>query len=151
MHIAPTPVVTCTVYYQDKFIVIRRHDSEQKFGGLWAFPGGKIEVGETIIGALRREVKEETNLDLDDKFLLVDSYYYGSSVGIHFMVFALSDDVRCEDGVEYKWLENIEQLRELPRIPGIDYHFVHGSELLTKKASFSSLESIDYLPAKYIN
>lgn len=31
----------------------------------WGFPGGKIEHGETPIEAVRREVKEETNLDID--------------------------------------------------------------------------------------
>lgn len=151
MNQAPTPVVTCTIYFDDKFMVIRRHDKAKKFGGLWAFPGGKVEVGETIVGAIRREVKEETNLDLSDNFLLVDSYYYGASLGLHLAVFATADNVICEEGVEFKWLDNLDQLRKLPRIPGIDYHIAKGAELLTHQSNFLSLDAVDYVPDKYIN
>jgi len=36
----------------------------QKWSGLWGIPGGKIKYGETSQEALRREIKEETNLDI---------------------------------------------------------------------------------------
>jgi 8-oxo-dGTP pyrophosphatase MutT (NUDIX family) len=54
----PIPVVTCTIYKGKQFLVIRRRDGAKKFGGHWGFPGGKVEIGETIAGAIRREVKE---------------------------------------------------------------------------------------------
>jgi ADP-ribose pyrophosphatase YjhB (NUDIX family) len=38
----------------------------QKWSGLWGIPGGKIKYGETSEEALRREIKEETNLDIED-------------------------------------------------------------------------------------
>ena len=50
--------------------------------------------------AIGREVKEETNLDLDDMVLFIDSYYYGDSLGLHFAVFTKSNQVVCEPGVE---------------------------------------------------
>jgi phosphoglycolate phosphatase len=44
----------------------------QKWSNLWGIPGGKTHFGETSIDALRREIKEETNLDIDDiQFVLV--------------------------------------------------------------------------------
>lgn len=38
----------------------------QKWSGLWGIPGGKIKYGETAHEALRREIKEETSLDIAD-------------------------------------------------------------------------------------
>lgn len=147
----PTPVVTCTIYYGKKFLVIRRHDAAKKYGGTWGFPGGKVEQSETIVGALVREIKEETDLDVDDRLLLIDSYYYGDSVGLHFAAFATSDAVTTEKGVEYQWLESLEQLQDLPRIPGIDFHIIKAQELLGQTSPFLSLNTLNYTPEKYIN
>ena len=146
-----TPVVTCTIYFKNKFLVIRRHAAAKQFGGTWGFPGGKIEQGETVIGALKREVKEETGLILEDKVLFVDSYYYGHSVGLHFAVFATSDDVTPEPGVEYKWLKSLTELQELPRIPGIDFHITQAENLLSQSSALLSAGSLDYVPEKYVN
>jgi len=132
---SPIPVVTCTIYYKNKFLVIRRHDNAKKFGGTWGFPGGKVEPDETIVGALIREVKEETNLVLTDELLFVDSYFYAGSLGLHFAAFATSDNVTCEPGVEYKWLGSLGQLQALPRIPGIDFHILQVKHQLAQKVS----------------
>lgn len=147
----PIPVVTCTIYKGSEFLVIRRRDAAKKFGGLWGFPGGKVELGETIAGAIRREIKEETNLELTDEFLLIDSYYYEGSLGLHFVLFAATTDVKCMDGYEYKWLKSLAELQELKRIPGIDYHIVRAAELFKQNAPKLSLQAIDYTPDKYIN
>jgi 8-oxo-dGTP diphosphatase len=148
---APIPVVTCTIYRDGQFLVARRHDKAKKYGGLWGFIGGKIELGETVAGALQREVKEETALDLEDRALFVDSYYYGDSIGLHFAVFAKSGEVVCEPGVEHKWLSTIHELQQLPRIPGIDFHIIRTAELLKQKSALLSLDAIDYRTEKYIN
>lgn len=147
----PTPVVTCTVYYQGAFLVIRRHDKAKKFGGTWGFPGGKVEIGETIAEAIRREIHEETGLTLDGQLLFLDSYYYGESVGMHFAAFVTTGVVTCEPGVEHKWLQDLEELQKLPRIPGIDYHILRAAQLMKQKSAFLDLDELDYRPEKYIN
>jgi HAD superfamily hydrolase (TIGR01549 family) len=49
-------------------LMIRTH----KWSGLWGIPGGKIRFGEKSSDALRREIKEETNLEISDvQFVMV--------------------------------------------------------------------------------
>ena len=151
MNDHPVPVVTCTVYYKNQFLVIRRHDKAKKYGGLWGFPGGKTEHEETLGGALRREIKEETGLNISDKIFLANTYYYPGSVGVHFIAFADSSKVICEAGVEHKWLKSIDELKALPRIPGIDFHILQAEKYFNDKSSPLSLALLDYTPEKYTN
>lgn len=41
-----------------------RHSSHG--AGEWSFPGGKVDLGETILETAKRETKEETNLEISD-------------------------------------------------------------------------------------
>ena len=47
----------------DRYLLIKRAADPDK--GLWSIPGGIVEIGEKAEDAARREVKEETNLDVD--------------------------------------------------------------------------------------
>ena len=51
----------CIIYNEaeNKMLLEKRTDN-----GMWCVPGGAIELGETLEEALRREVKEETSLDI---------------------------------------------------------------------------------------
>lgn len=44
----------------DRMVLVRRRDND-----LWALPGGAMELGESIVDAAVREVKEETGLDVE--------------------------------------------------------------------------------------
>lgn len=58
----PTPVTLTVVEHENKLLLIRRAVSPLK--GYWAPPGGYVECGESVTDAARREVLEETELDI---------------------------------------------------------------------------------------
>jgi 8-oxo-dGTP diphosphatase len=63
------PVVAAALLGLDGRVLMqqRRHGAEH--GGLWEFPGGKVEPGETLEESLRREIREELGIELVAKAL----------------------------------------------------------------------------------
>ena len=57
--------VSCIIIMNDKKILILKRNSMGPRDNLWEFPGGKLESGESEVGALKREIKEELNLKID--------------------------------------------------------------------------------------
>ncbi len=56
-HTSPLAGVESVVLRDDRILLIRRRDD-----GLWALPGGLVEVGETLVEAAQRELWEEANV-----------------------------------------------------------------------------------------
>ena len=50
---------------KDNRILISKRRSDQYYGDLWEFPGGKVECGESFSEALIREVHEELGLEIE--------------------------------------------------------------------------------------
>ncbi|MDD5496309.1 MAG: (deoxy)nucleoside triphosphate pyrophosphohydrolase [Candidatus Omnitrophica bacterium] len=57
-------VVAALIEKDEKFLVARRC-KDDSFGGMWEFPGGVVEPGETKADALRREIREELGVDIE--------------------------------------------------------------------------------------
>ncbi len=100
---------------KNEALLIRTH----KWSNKWGIPGGKIKWGETSEAALRREIKEETNLKVTDiEFVLVQDcirskeFYHDA----HFVL--LNYSCRCagknprvklnDEGQEFRWLKLAE-------------------------------------------
>ncbi len=70
----PIPTVAALIFNSEgKVFLIKTH----KWYGKYCVPGGKIEVGEKLKEALKREIKEETNLDIFNiQFVLMQEFVF---------------------------------------------------------------------------
>jgi 8-oxo-dGTP diphosphatase len=59
------PVASAALIDPDGRLLVQQRPLHKPFGGLWEFPGGKIEPGETPEAALIRELKEELGIDVE--------------------------------------------------------------------------------------
>ena len=70
-------VVAAIIHKDGAYFATQRGYGE--FEGMWEFPGGKIEPGESRESALKREIQEELGIDITiDKFLCTTDYDYPS-------------------------------------------------------------------------
>lgn len=92
--------------------------------GLWSVPGGKVEWGEAVVDTCRREVREETGIDITIGPLVTwiermdDAHHY---VILDFLGTALRDDAipqAGDDAADARWLA-AEELTQLPLTAGL--------------------------------
>lgn len=89
-------------------VLLAQRPPGKKLAGLWEFPGGKIDPGESGEAALKRELKEELELDVRiGKFLGVFPHNYDwGSIDLHvYVVEALGVPRETEDVHVFKWTE----------------------------------------------
>ncbi|MEH2182826.1 8-oxo-dGTP diphosphatase MutT [Nostoc sp.] len=74
----PHKIIGVAVIWNDqKQILIDRRRPEGAMGGLWEFPGGKIEPGETIQECIQREISEELGIVIEvaEHLITIDHSY----------------------------------------------------------------------------
>jgi 8-oxo-dGTP diphosphatase len=57
---SPHVAVGAVVFKENKVLLVKRDNPPGK--GLWAIPGGRVQLGETLQGAAEREIREETGV-----------------------------------------------------------------------------------------
>ena len=100
-----TTVVAAVIERDDHFLVTRRVDGVH-LAGMWEFPGGKIDTGETHQAALRRELIEELDTDSDVGELVFETTHdYGDvAVRLFFYACLLTGTPRPLLGQEMRWV-----------------------------------------------
>ena len=102
VHIAVAVIVNTN---NEVCISLRHKDAHQ--GGLWEFPGGKVEQGETIKQALVREIREELNLEIKQSrpLITINHHYDDKSVCLHvYKVMMYQGEATGLEGQQLKWL-----------------------------------------------
>lgn len=105
----PIPAVAAVIVRDGEILLVKRGTEPSK--GKWSVPGGSIEWGETLTDALKREINEETGLEIEIirligvSDLIVDSgpaYHY---VLIDYLARPIGGNLRRgSDAAEVQWV-----------------------------------------------
>ncbi len=108
--------VTGFIHKNGKILIIKRSSKENFLPGYFEMPGGKINFGEPPIDALKRELKEEVNLDVEIKrpyhlFSYTSDNNQRHTVDIQFLAMLKNKDnnIKLSDAHEtYQWIDENE-------------------------------------------
>jgi 8-oxo-dGTP diphosphatase len=101
-----TEVAVGVVIGPDGRFLLTSRPEGKVYAGYWEFPGGKLEVGETVADALRRELREEIGLEIGAvhpwREKMVD--YPHALVRLHFCkVFDWRGELQMHEGQSCAW------------------------------------------------
>ena len=91
----------------NKILIAQRKAKDSLFGGLWEFPGGKIEDGETPEECMARELKEELEIEVEVGTLITSNkhrYPNGIFELLVYKVEHISGNFVLNDHDEVKWI-----------------------------------------------
>lgn len=108
MNNKPIEVVAAILKTDKKVLVGMRMKGDSN-AGMWEFPGGKINAGESPENALRREIKEELGFELKEFsfFDQIQFEYPRYSVNIRFYLVDIDDEIEFvkDSHEELLWIE----------------------------------------------
>ena len=115
--------VVGAVIVNDESILFVRRAQDDFMGGIYELPSGKVDTGESLIEAMKRETLEETNLTINNIIDLCDTFDYKSKSGIQTRQFnfivsvgdidTLKLDPKEHDLSEWIKFEDIEENKKL--------------------------------------
>lgn len=103
---SPPPVrVVAAVIKREGRVLICERPLEKRHGGLWEFPGGKIESGETVPQAVRRELSEELGVVVTAVGSLLSVVHdSGSPFQIEFYAVEVRGEPECREHARLAWV-----------------------------------------------
>ena len=101
-----TEVAVGVLVRQDGNFLLTSRPAGKAYAGYWEFPGGKLEKGESVAQALKRELEEELGINIGQaqpwKTEMVD--YPHALVHLHFCkVFEWTGELQMREGQQYAW------------------------------------------------
>ena len=104
-------VVAGVIYKNNKFLIAQRNLKKAQ-GGLWEFPGGKVEEGESYENALAREMKEEFNANIEVNEYIGENIHHYPEKDIRLLFYKarlLSENIELLEHEDYKWITKEEK------------------------------------------
>ncbi|HYR88989.1 MAG TPA: 8-oxo-dGTP diphosphatase MutT [Terriglobia bacterium] len=99
-------VVAAIIRRGERILITQRFDNVH-LPGLWEFPGGKVEAGESPQAALEREIREELGVQIrvHDEFFTTEHDYPTKSVRLHFFNSSIIEgEPRLIDVADLRWV-----------------------------------------------
>lgn len=104
-------VAAAVIRDEKQNVLIAKRASDKHQGGLWEFPGGKVEEGETVVSALTRELEEELGITvLSSRPLILVPYHYEDKsvlLDVH-VVNEFAGEPWGKEGQPVKWVSETE-------------------------------------------
>jgi len=123
------PVAAAIILHNSKILIARR--APHKFlGGLWEFPGGKIEVGESPESCIERELNEELQIKVEINAFLTEQYFDYGIFSVKLKVYVcrfLSGSLSLVDHDDVRWVdpENVLSYQLAPAdVPIMEYYLL---------------------------
>lgn len=118
----------------DGRVLISKRPEGKQLGGLWEFPGGKVEPGERPEAALVRELKEELAIDVSESCLAPLTFASHAYDDFHLLMPLYvcrrwKGQVTGAEGQEIKWVAP-HRLRDYPMPPADKPLIPHLQDLL---------------------
>ncbi len=107
-------VAVAVIMNADQHVLISRRHPRAHQGGLWEFPGGKVETGESVQQALCRELHEELGIEavIGDALIQVRHHYSDKAVLLDvWRVTAFTGEAVGKEGQPLRWV-TISELSE---------------------------------------
>ena len=114
----PLLVTAAVVFDGDKVLITRRPDNS-RHAGLWEFPGGKIDPGESPEEALCREISEELNAEikvLEIFDVVFYRYDWGPVLILAYTCQFLTKTLHNVGVAEHRWVHP-QELSDFPILP----------------------------------
>lgn len=107
----PLQVIAIAVVEHDGCFLIGQRPPGVALAGLWEFPGGKVEPGESAAAAAVRECREEAGLTVQaaGEYLVHEEQYAHGRLELNFIACRLAEGVPGDPAPPFRWVRR-EQL-----------------------------------------
>ncbi len=103
--------VTCAIIFLNDKVLVTQRSSKMKLPLKWEFPGGKLENNENEINCIKREIKEELNIEIEIIKKLSENVHDYGNIKINLIPFIakyISGDIILLEHHDYKLLDKDE-------------------------------------------
>jgi mutator protein MutT len=105
-HVTKTIIVTAAVIERDGAFLVTRRQAGTHLAGVWEFPGGKCDAGESLVECLQRELREELDAgaEVGAEIHTTTHDYPDRRIELHFLSCRLITEPSAVLGQEMRWV-----------------------------------------------